>query len=142
MNRRLKTLLRTIQVNCPLLLDTKFALMRHYRRARQIPFDPDFSGIRLFPVSAGNLFLDVGSNRGQSADAILLMTGDTYIHLFEPNPLMCQKLRRLFAQNERVVIYEFGLGNPSRSRCCMSHSINAGCSTGWRRSIAKRPAAG
>lgn len=111
MNVGLKKLLRTLQVNFPVLLDTKFALMRQYRHSRRIPFDRDFDGIRLFPINEGQLFLDVGANRGQSTDAILGMTTNSCIHVFEPNPLLCKKLHRQFGQNERIVIHEFGLGN-------------------------------
>lgn len=111
MNVGVKTLLRTVQINFPFLLDAKFAAMRRYRKARRIPFDRDFDGIGVFPVDKGALFLDVGANRGQSTDAILMMRADSRIQMFEPNPLLCEKLRRQFGQDDRVVINEFGLGN-------------------------------
>jgi FkbM family methyltransferase len=110
-NVGVKMLLRTIQINFPIFLDAKFALMRQYRNSRRIPFDSDFAGIRLFPLTAGALFLDVGANRGQSTDAILMMAENSCIQLFEPNPLLCDKLHHLFGQDKRIVINAFGLGN-------------------------------
>ena len=111
MNAGVKTVLRTVQVNVPMFLDAKFALMRSYRKARRIPFDRDFDAIRLFPVADGALFLDVGANRGQSTDAILMMAKHSRIQLFEPNPALCEKLRRQFHGNDNVAINDFGLGN-------------------------------
>jgi FkbM family methyltransferase len=111
MNSGVKMLLRTVQTNFPILLDAKFSFMRRYRNLRRVPFDQDFDGIRLFPVGEGTLFLDVGANRGQSAEAILMMTKGCLLQLFEPNPLLCEKLRRQFRNNRRIAINEFGLGN-------------------------------
>lgn len=116
MNAGLKKLLRTIQVHFPALLDAKFAAMRAWRQFRGVPFDADFEGIRLLPRPDGALFLDVGANRGQSTDAILLLTKNCRVQLFEPNPLLCGKLRRQFGGNSRVAINEFGLGNKMMSQ--------------------------
>jgi FkbM family methyltransferase len=110
-NVRVKMLLRTLQINFPVLLDAKFDLMRRYRNSRRIPFDRDFYGIRLFPIDEDALFLDVGANRGQSTDAILMLTKSNRILLFEPNPLLCERLHRQFEGDKRVVVNEFGLGN-------------------------------
>lgn len=113
MDANAKTLLRTVQTYFPFCLDAKFALMRQYRNARGIPFDRDFDAIRLLPDREGALFLDVGGNRGQSTDAFLMLTRNSRVQLFEPNPLLCGKLRRQFSGNERVAINAFGLGSTS-----------------------------
>jgi FkbM family methyltransferase len=110
-NTSVKMFFRTVQINFPFLLDAKFSLMRRYRNYRGIPFDRDFDGIRLFPIADGAVFLDVGANRGQSTDAILMMARNSRVHLFEPNPLLCQKLVRQFAPETRIEIHGFGLGN-------------------------------
>jgi len=116
MNRHLKMFFRTVQTSFPVLLDAKFAFMRAYRNARSVPFDRDFDGIRLFPDYERALFLDVGGNRGQSTDAILMTTRNSTIQLFEPNPLLCDKLRRQFGAQQRVTINEFGLGNSTSTQ--------------------------
>ena len=110
MNPHLKKLLRTIQTSFPGLVDAKFALMRQYRNLFGIPFDRDFNAIALFPdVEA--LFLDVGANRGQSTDAILMKRRHCRIQLFEPNPLLCEKLERQYCGRQELVINRFGLGD-------------------------------
>jgi len=109
-NAKVKKALRTIQTSFPYLLDTKFGVMRRYRRLVNKPFDADFDAIGLFPDIAGALYLDIGANRGQSTDAIMMRTRNSYIQLFEPNLLLCDKLERLFRGNERVVVNRFGLG--------------------------------
>ncbi|MDH3726291.1 MAG: FkbM family methyltransferase [Myxococcales bacterium] len=108
-----KTSLRTFQVHFPRLLDTKFALMRTLRRALRIPFERDFEALSLFPIADDALLLDVGANRGQSTDAILLAVGNTrvQVHLFEPNELLLEKLKQLFGEDERIWLHGFGLGD-------------------------------
>ena len=111
MTRSLKKLLRTVQTCFPWLLDTKFRVMRFYRNTLGIPFENDFNALSLFPPVEGALFLDVGANRGQSTDAILMKRKQIKIHLFEPNELLCSKLRDIFGRNKNIVINSFGLGD-------------------------------
>jgi FkbM family methyltransferase len=40
----------------------------------------------------------------------MMRTRNSHIQLFEPNPMLCEKLERLFRGNERIVINRFGLG--------------------------------
>ncbi len=111
MNNKMKVALRTLQTSFPGLLDTKFKLMRAYRNGLRIPFDPDFRGISLFPDAPDALFLDVGANRGQSTDAILMQTRNSRIQMFEPNPLLCEKLESQYRGNPRGTVNRFGLGD-------------------------------
>src|SRR4051794_36403797 len=91
LSRNAKKLLRTLQVHFPSLLDTKFRVMRFYRNALKAPFEYDFNALPLFHAD-GAVFLDVGANRGQSTDAILMNLSNVRIHLFEPNELLFRKL--------------------------------------------------
>jgi FkbM family methyltransferase len=111
LNADVKKAVRTAQTSFPWLLNAKFALMRRYRNARRKPFDVDFNAIGLFPDVEGLLYLDVGANRGQSTDAIMLRSANSRIELFEPNQLLCRNLERLFASSERVSVNCFGLGD-------------------------------
>ena len=107
----MKKLLRTLQVQFPYLLDAKFKLMRFLRNILRIPFENDFYALSLFPDVEDALFLDVGANRGQSSDAILMKRKNIWIYLFEPNELLAEKLKGMFGHNERIVINNFGLGD-------------------------------
>jgi FkbM family methyltransferase len=106
-----RRLLHTLQVNLPHLQDTKFALYRLYRNKLGIPFEKDFHALSLFPDFDEALFLDIGANRGFSADAILMKTNNSRIELFEPNPLLWEKLMRLYGDNKRITIHSFGIGD-------------------------------
>ena len=108
-----KTSLRTFQVHFPHLVGTKFALMRMLRQFLHIPFERDFKALSLFPISDDALLLDVGANRGQSTDAILLAVGNkrVQIHLFEPNEVLFHKLKQMFGADERIWLHDFGLGD-------------------------------
>ena len=74
MHESARKLLRTLQVRVPHLQNAKYAVKRAYSRVRGTPSEPDFRAILLFPDRAGKLFLDIGANRGQSIEAILLTT--------------------------------------------------------------------
>jgi FkbM family methyltransferase len=111
MNATTRKLLRTVQTNFPNLLDLKFAVMRKYRMWRRVPFEPDFEALALFPASKDALFLDIGANRGQSTDAILIKTESGHIQQFEPNRLLCEKLIGLYGKNPRVTTNAFGLAD-------------------------------
>jgi len=85
--------------------------MRRYRTWRKVPFESDFDALALFPDAPDAVFLDVGANRGQSTDAILLRARHGRIEQFEPNPLLCEKLRALYAGHPRVTTHAYGLGD-------------------------------
>ena len=85
--------------------------MRLLRRTLRLPSESDFSALALFPDIDGALYLDVGANRGQSADSILLTQKRARLHLFEPNAMLYEKLRSLFGGDARVAIDNFGLGD-------------------------------
>jgi FkbM family methyltransferase len=104
-------LLRTIQADFPFLLDAKFETKSLVSRTLKRPHDADFRALSLFPDIDGALYLDVGANRGQSTEAILMLTRRSCVWSFEPNPLLAAKLERRFAQQERVAVKTFGLGH-------------------------------
>jgi hypothetical protein len=103
-DENMRKLLRTLQVQFPYLLDAKFKLMRLVRNGLNIPFEYDFNALSLFPEEDDALFLDVGANRGQSTDAILMKRKNVRIHQFEPNKLLFEKLKGLYGRNERIMI--------------------------------------
>jgi FkbM family methyltransferase len=104
-------LVRTLQANFPFLLDAKFAARSLISRTLKRPQDADFRALSLFPDIEGALYLDVGANRGQSIEAILMFTQRSCIGSFEPNPLLCDQLKQRFHGQQRVTINNFGLGD-------------------------------
>lgn len=85
--------------------------MRLFRNILGIPFESDFNALSFFPDIEGALFLDVGANRGQSTDAILMKKKNIRIHLFEPNELLFKKLQDIFGGKEGIIMHKFGLGD-------------------------------
>jgi FkbM family methyltransferase len=55
--------------------------------------------------------LDVGANRGQSTDAILMKKSGVQVQLFEPNAVLCHRLVNLFGNRPHITINGFGLGD-------------------------------
>jgi FkbM family methyltransferase len=108
---KIKKLLRTLQVNLSLSQDTLYNLKRLLRKLNKTPFEVDFRALRLFPDSEEQIFLDVGSNRGQSIDAIRLYRKNSKIIAFEPNKFLCEKLFELYKYDKKILIQSFGLGD-------------------------------
>ena len=106
-----KKALRTLQVEFPFLLDLKFRSMRAFQLLLRMPFERDFSGIPKLSPPPDAVFLDVGANRGQSTDAILMMHPGATAHLFEPNEQLHAKLRRRFRDQPNITVHNFGLGD-------------------------------
>jgi FkbM family methyltransferase len=111
MNRTVKKLLRTMLVNVPFMQEPAYAAKRFLRNGLKVPAESDFNALSLFPDTAENLYLDVGANRGQSADAILMKTKHGRVHLFEPNPFLFRMLERWYGDNGRCELHNFGLGD-------------------------------
>lgn len=110
MNRELKKLARTLLVNMPYLQDAACAFKRDMRNRLGILAERDLHALKLFPEIGGRLCLDVGANRGQTTDAILKTATNCSMQLFEPNPLLCAKLRGQYEGDARVSVNDFGLG--------------------------------
>ncbi len=107
----LHKLLRTVQAEFPSLLEAKFAVRSFVSRTLRRPHDRDFRALALFPDVDGAVYLDVGGNRGQSIEDILMLTARSCIWSFEPNPLLAEKMKRRFRNEPRVVVEDFGLGD-------------------------------
>lgn len=113
MNENIRKIIRTAQTFFPGWEDVKYKVQRTQRRFRRIPFEDDFNALQLFPESNDAIFVDGGANRGQSIDAILLKRRNGKIISFEPNGSLYQKLCKLYLNNPRVTIHNFGLGSES-----------------------------
>jgi len=107
----MKKFLRTFQTNFPWLQDLRFSLQITYSKLFKRPHEYDFRAISLFPRNKNDIYIDVGANRGMSIQSILVENSECKIISFEPNPLVFNKLDKLFGRDKRVVLYNYGLGN-------------------------------
>ena len=110
-NQNIKKIIRTAQTFFPGWEDIKYTFQRTQRRLRRTPFEEDFNALQLFPESSDAVFVDVGANRGQSIDAILLKRRNGAVISFEPNGSLYQKLCKLYRDNPRVTVHNLGLGS-------------------------------
>lgn len=111
MKKVVKKSLRTLQTYIPITNNAKVFSQRILQNTFQIPFDKDFKAIKLFPDIEDALYLDIGGNNGFAVDAILMNRKKCKIYSFEPNPLLSEKTKSYFKDNNRVEAYNFGLGN-------------------------------
>jgi FkbM family methyltransferase len=100
---------RTAQIYFPWIVDLKADIQRRYGEITNKPFEVEFEALRLFG-GEGQLYLDVGANRGQSITAIRMMTTAPRIISFEANPSLAARLVRQFGNLPNVRIEPVGLG--------------------------------
>ena len=63
----------------------------------------------------GQVFVDIGSNRGEAILSMLLVSGfKCSIIGFEPNPLIFGKLKKHYNSNERVTVHNLGLAEKNQ----------------------------
>lgn len=121
-----RTVVRTVQIHFPALLEFRHLAQRTWLRARRRPFDHDFqflSGIRFAPEE---VMIDIGANRGQSVDAMRLYHPTQPVVAFEPNPNLAAKLVRRFQGGSALVVHNVGLGDASGE-----FTLHVPCYNGW-----------
>ena len=108
----MKDILRAIQTLFPFLHDLRFDLKLWFIKASKNPHENDFKAIRQFKPKKDQVFLDIGSNRGEGiASTLACLNFDNQIIGFEPNQLVFEKLAKHFRNNSRVSVNNWGLGN-------------------------------
>jgi FkbM family methyltransferase len=103
-------LFRSIQIYFPFLQDYRFEVQRTIRKLLNYTHEEDFEILPFLPPSKHNLFVDIGANRGDAIQSILMRRPDTSVVAFEPNTFLVSKLKRLYANEPRVRIQDCGLG--------------------------------
>ena len=113
----MKNFLRSIQTLFPSLHDLRFSLKFFKMNLTKKPHESDFLALNKFKPEADDVFIDVGSNRGEAICSMLLANQlDNNIIGFEPNALVFDKLKNRFGQNERITLHNTGLGNSKEQK--------------------------
>ncbi len=94
----------------PFTKDAAYFFKRFLRTMFNSVVEDDFNVVDLFPDHPGVLFLDIGANQGAAIDVFLKKSRNTTIYSFEPNPYVFKKVRARFTSNDRVRLFNFGLG--------------------------------
>jgi FkbM family methyltransferase len=111
MNAQVSQIFRSVQVYFPFLQDYRFQFQRGVRSLLNKTHEKDFEVLAHLPVTANNLFLDIGSNRGEAIQSILMKRPDANVIGFEPNSHLINKLKNLYKNNSKVEFYNLGLGS-------------------------------
>lgn len=112
----MKKILRSIQTYFPFLHDLRFKLKLWKIRRTGIPHEADFYALRLFQPQPMQVYIDIGSNRGESICS-MLVTGSFKQKIigFEPHPLIFKKLQAQFNGYIKVKVYPYGLGQKEQT---------------------------
>ncbi len=104
--------IRSIQTRFPFLQDTRYKLQFWYRDLKKMSHEKDFTLIKHFKPDTDEVFVDIGSNRGESIQSMhLFAKPQTRIIGFEPNPLIFNKLSKICESRDGVEVHNFGLSN-------------------------------
>ena len=106
---QVKKVLRSIQVNFPrqqeLIARYREKILKYFK----IPHEKAFGAIKLFDLSVSKVFVDIGSNRGQSINSMLLFANEVKIIAFEANPELSVRLKKKYEQTDNVQVFNYGL---------------------------------
>ncbi len=104
--------LRALQTLFPFLHDFRFSLKLLSIKIFKTPHENDFNALKMFNPDSTQVFIDIGSNRGEGIQSTLIFSKfSNPIIGFEPNPLIFNKLKDYFISNKRVLVHNCGLGD-------------------------------
>jgi FkbM family methyltransferase len=89
----------------PSLYRTKLRFESRVRRRLGLPTERDHRLFRCFAEASDAVFVDVGSNVGQTIDAVRMHGWNCTIHAFEPNPLLCERLGAEYRDDHRLTTH-------------------------------------
>jgi FkbM family methyltransferase len=109
--QNLRKLLLTVQSDFPFVAGAKERLYYHSRRYLRIPHESDFRILTLIRASSQDCYIDVGANKGQSIESILLFKPDAQIISFEPNPGLAGQLAKRYKHRKSIQVMAQGLAD-------------------------------
>ena len=115
MNANVSKIFRSVQVYFPSLQDYRFQAQRSLRTLLNKPHESDFEALTVLPRSSRNLFLDIGANRGDAIQSVLMRRPDARVIAFEPNEFLVSKIKGVYKDDNRVEVRNLGLGNKAGS---------------------------
>lgn len=108
----MKKLLRSIQTLFPFLHDLRFASKFFIMKLLSKPHEADFNALQHFKPKSEEVFLDIGSNRGEAILSMLISSKNkNKIIGFEPNVLIFEKLKKQYQKNNRINLHNIGLAD-------------------------------
>lgn len=108
----MKKVLRSIQTLFPIFHDTRYTCAFFLMKINKKPHENDFNALKMFRPNNEDVFLDIGSNRGEGILSMLVQTNlNNNIIGFEPNALIFDRLKKYFSKNNRVLVHNVGLSD-------------------------------
>ncbi len=103
--------IRSLQVFFPGLVDLKAEVRYQLQHTLRVPHEADFSALSNFRPQPDEMLVDVGANRGQSIESILIHQPKANIVAFEPNPCLWPCLKRRYDHRSNIQIHLMGLSD-------------------------------
>jgi len=110
-----KKSIRSLQVFFPRLVDFKAEIRYQLQHTFRIPHEADFKALSQFHPRPDEMMIDVGANRGQSIESILIHQPRARIEAFEPNSRLWPSLKRRYNASSTVKVHPVGLSDCDES---------------------------
>ncbi len=108
----MKKFLRSIQTLFPFLHDLRFKFEFLLLRFLKKPHEHDFEALKLFKANPDEVFLDIGTNRGESLLSMDIVHGSkNKIIGFEPNPHVYKRAKNSIGRKKHIEIHNCGLSD-------------------------------
>jgi len=108
----MKKLLRSIQTYFPGLHDLRFNIQFKLLRLFKKPHEEDFNAIRHFAPGKDDVFVDIGTNRGESLLSMDILHGNkNKIVGFEPNTHVFHRANKAVGYTHHIKVHNVGLSN-------------------------------
>lgn len=108
----MKKFFRTLQTHFNFLHDLRYDIQYFLRRITNSVHEEEFNAIEYFRPDINQVFLDIGSNRGEAITSILIINkGKNKIIGFEPNPFIFEKLQKRHGKRANVRLLNFGVAD-------------------------------
>lgn len=106
-----KSVFRSLQTHLPFLQSARFQMRFLLRKMLQKSHEEDFDALSILKLKKDALFLDIGANRGEAIQSVLLKyPHNCRIIGFEPNPAVFKQLKGLYGNDPRIELHNIGLG--------------------------------
>jgi len=117
MKQQLRKLLLSCQSDYPVIVKVKDRGYAMVRRWLRVPHEHEFNVLKLIPSTLKGCYVDIGANKGQSIQSILLFRPTEEIISFEPNPLLAEQLVTRYRNRPNVRLIGKGLSDEVGTFC-------------------------
>ncbi len=108
----IKDIIRNWQTYVPFLHDIRYDIQFAWRKIKGQAHEADFELLSQISIPPGMDILDVGANRGESLQSLLIVSRikNNQFYSFEPHGTIFKKLKSRYGEHKGISLRNYGLG--------------------------------